>query len=285
MRSKQLLFIIAVSICLATCTLFKSEGAENAVAKAGDSYLYMDEIRTVAPTGLSETDSTVWVNNYINNWARQQLFLQKAEVNLSDERQDELKELISQYQNDLFIKVYKEALTTNAIDTVVNQEEIAKYFDQNKMNFKLNEDLLKLRYIALGKQNYNVKEAGRRLRIFSETDIEYLDSIALQFKAFSLNDSIWVKTAHVYDRIPILAQDDHSKYLKKSQFFTLEDSIDIYLVHVTDILPRGELAPLAYVSPTVKQIILNKRKVEYLRQLDKDILNDAIRKKQFEVYE
>ena len=277
--------LLVCSCVLWSCSLFKKEDQENAIARAGDAYLYQDEVTSAIPPGLNNADSLIWVNSYVSDWARRQLFLQKAEVNLNTERQDQLKGLIEEYQNDLFIKVYKEALTDNAVDTSVNLEEITSYYEANKINFRLNENLLKLRYITIGKQYYNVPEVTSKLKRFNASDKIYLDSIALQFKAFSLNDSIWVKAAHVYQRIPLFKQQNPDKYLKKSQFFTLEDSLDIYLVHVNDVLPRGELAPLEYVMPTVKQIMVNRRKVEYLRQLDKDILNDAIKNKQFEVYE
>ncbi|MCJ7758135.1 MAG: peptidyl-prolyl cis-trans isomerase, partial [Gillisia sp.] len=37
-------------------------------------------------------------------------------------------------------------------------------------------------------------------------------------------------------------------------------------------------------NPTIKQIILNKRKAELVKELEKDITRDAIENKQFEIY-
>jgi hypothetical protein len=50
-------------------------------------------------------------------------------------------------------------------------------------------------------------------------------------------------------------------------------------------LPRNKVAPLAYIEPTVKQIIINKRKLALVKQLEIDITDDAIKDKEFEVYE
>jgi hypothetical protein len=38
------------------------------------------------------------------------------------------------------------------------------------------------------------------------------------------------------------------------------------------------------VNSTIKQIVINKRKLELIKQLKKDITKDAIKNKQFEIY-
>lgn len=56
------------------------------------------------------------------------------------------------------------------------------------------------------------------------------------------------------------------------------------MIYINDVAKTYDIAPLAYIQPTVKRIILNKRKLEFVEKLEKDILNDAIQKKQFEIY-
>ncbi len=277
--------LLFVSCLLVSCSYFRSSDTDDILAKAGDSYLTKEELSNQFPENLRGSDSVLWVNNFINEWAKEQLFYQRAIINLSEEKQAELQQLVDAYHNELFVKVYKEALVKNAIDTVISDSTILKYYQANKHNFLLNEDLMQLRYVSVGRQYYNLDNLQQRLRRFETEDQRHLDSIALQFKAFLFNDSVWVKSARVLQRIPPLRGMNKKAYLKKSQFLTLEDSIDIYLVQLKDVLETGSQAPLEYVAPTIKQIILNRRKVDYLRQLDNDILNDAIKKKQFEVYE
>jgi hypothetical protein len=112
-----------------------------------------------------------------------------------------------------------------------------------------------------------------------------LDSIAIQFSSYSLNDSIWVKANQVLKKIPSLQLQAKEELLKKSNFLQLEDSLRVYLVQIKDALPRNKVAPLAYIEPTVKQIIINKRKLALVKQLEIDITDDAIKDKEFEVYE
>jgi len=56
------------------------------------------------------------------------------------------------------------------------------------------------------------------------------------------------------------------------------------LLAVRDILQRNQVAPKSYVIPTIKQMILHKRKLELMNNIEKTIMIDAIKKKQFEQY-
>jgi hypothetical protein len=75
-----------------------------------------------------------------------------------------------------------------------------------------------------------------------------------------------------------------NQVLKKSNFTQLQDSLGVYLVKIEDLLDRNETAPLSFVSPTIEQIILNKRKLELIKKLEKDITKDAIKDKKFETF-
>ncbi|MFD0861209.1 peptidyl-prolyl cis-trans isomerase [Sungkyunkwania multivorans] len=277
--------IFFLFLVMASCEWFQPKPTGEVIARAGNEFLYKNDIEGVVPEGIAATDSTIMVKNFIDNWARQQLLIEKAKLNLSEGKQESLSKLVQQYENDLFTKTYQEALVSAGIDTIVSDTEIATFYEDNKENFKLNEQLLKLRYIKLSKRHNGISEVTTRLKRFDEEDKRYLDSIALQFRAYSLNDSVWAKAVQVYQRIPPLTDAPADQYLKKSQFFTLEDSLEVYLVRVNDVLQRNDTAPLAYVAPTVKQIIINRRKLEFIKKLEKDIIDDAIKNKQYEIYE
>ncbi|WP_420573832.1 peptidyl-prolyl cis-trans isomerase [Kordia sp.] len=280
---RKLIAIISLSLCF-SCEYFQQSNEGEPVARVGESYLYKSDLAPFLSDNISAEDSAVIVNNYINRWATQELFIQRAKINLPQEKQDAFEELIEEYRNDLYIEAYKEAIVKQTIDTMVTAFDEAAYYDKNKENFKLNEELLKLRYINIAKDNSNIDEITERFERFEEEDKIILDSLAIQFNNYSLNDSIWVKKTQVFKKIPLITTENKAKYLKKSQFSQIEDSLEVYLVRIEDKIGRNDVAPLAYVRPTVRQIILNKRKLEFIRKLEKDITKDAIKQKQFETY-
>lgn len=281
---KRSLYLTCLAVMAVSCNLFTQEADHESVARVGDTFLYKDDIEDILTDNISKEDSAVVVSNYINNWATRQLLFDNALINLPEEKQEDLENLVSEYKNDLYAKAYKEAVVMNFIDTIVRPYEMLTFYESNMDNFKLNEELLKLRYIYLSNNNNDSDDIARYLKSFTPEDQRALDSLSLQFNAYSLNDSIWVKATQVYNKIPLLKEEKNQKYLKKSQFLKLEDSLGVYLVRINEKLNRNDTAPLEYVQPTIKQIILNKRKLEFIRKFEKDILTDATKNKNFETY-
>ncbi|NQY05993.1 MAG: peptidyl-prolyl cis-trans isomerase [Flavobacteriaceae bacterium] len=268
-----------------SCDLLKKEEPQNIVARVGDNFLFSSDIDKLTDEGMSKEDSTLVVNNYINNWATQQLLIRKAQLNLNEDKQEEFNKLVNNYKNDLFTRAYKEAIVKQRIDTIVSEQEAIDYYGDHKDNFTLNDRLLKLRYIQTTKDNQNFNKIKERFLRFDSEDKYVLDSIAIQFMSYSLNDTTWVKANQVFKKIPLIKTQEKEELLKKSNFIQLEDSLRVYLVQINDVLERNEVAPLVYVEPTVKQIIINKRKLELIKQLEIDITEDAIKNKEFEIYE
>ena len=94
----------------------------------------------------------------------------------------------------------------------------------------------------------------------------YLDSIGVQFKKLNFNDSIWIRASRVIEEISPLTLENQDRYLKKSQFFELEDSLGVYLAKITDVLQVNDIAPLSFIEPTIRQVLLNRRRLNYIRK-------------------
>ena len=270
---------------LSSCTFFKKEPEQNVVARVNDNYLYEQDIEKIIPEATSKEDSILRINNYINKWATQQLLISGAELNLNEDQQETFNDLVEQYKIDLFTNAYLEALVKQNIDTTVTQKEAQEVYERNLESFKLNEDLVKFIYINVDESNNDLSTITERLKRFDEEDKYVLDSISIQFRSYSLNDSIWIKVNQAIDKIPALEPENRGELLKKSNFIQRKDSLGLYLMQIKDVLQRNETAPLEYVLPTIKQIVINKRKLEFIKELEKDITKDAIKNGQFEIYD
>ncbi|MFI2743988.1 peptidyl-prolyl cis-trans isomerase [Zhouia sp. PK063] len=283
--TKNISSYIFLLFCCASCSYFQPKDNRKVVASVGNHNLYEEDIKDILGENYSKEDSVNIVSSYINSWAIKRMLIDKAEVNLSEIKQHEFNKLVEEYKIDLYSNAYREALVNKSLDTTITEAELRSYYNDNKDNFKLNEDLLKLRYIGLPPNFSDAGKIKKAFEKFDEDDKKMLKSRALQFKSYSLNDSTWVKTKQVIEHIPPLNGENKDEYLKKSKMFELNDSLGIYLVFVKDIRQREEIAPLMYVKPTVRQIILNKRKLEFIRNLEKDLLKEGLENKQFKIYE
>lgn len=280
---KKTIFISAILLCV-SCNFFKETDDRIPVARVGDAYLYQEDIENIVADGTTPEDSILLINNFITRWATQELLVDGAKRNLPETQQDEFNKLVTQYKNDLFTKAYLEALVNKYIDTTITTSEAQSIYDTNRETFKLNEELVKLRYISLPLNAINKDEVERRFQRYNKDDRAYFDGVALQFKSYSFNDSIWVKLSQAAEKIPVVNAENKSELLKKSNFIQLKDSLNLYLMQINDVLQQNDYAPLEYVKPTIDQIIINKRKLELIKQLEKDITKDAIKNNQFEIY-
>ncbi|RUA09876.1 MAG: hypothetical protein DSY82_05540, partial [Flavobacteriia bacterium] len=218
--------------------------------------------------------------NYINSWAREQLLLQKAKLNIDTKK--EIDKMVSDYKKELLIDKYKEALLKQNLDTAITAEDIDYYYEQNKKIYKLNEELLKLKYIYFTKDISDKKELIKLFKSDNYEDKNRLEQEKLKFISSNLNDSIWISYKDVLKKLPFLSEE---KKLKKIKFLQKEDSIGVYLVAVKDMLYRNDIAPKSYVEPVIKQMILHKRKLQLIKEIEKTLLEDATKNKEFETFQ
>ncbi len=281
-----LLGILYGMLILCSCEgMFVKDTNKVPIARVGENYLYKEDIADLVSKKTSKQDSIILVTNFINNWGTKQLLMAKSKINLSEEQLAEFNRLVSNYKLDLYTGAYKEALVLKEQDTVVSDAELLSFYEKEKENFKLNEKLLRLRYVELPPQFLNKSAVIEKLKGFSEKDQVYLDSISVQFRQLNFNDSVWVEASRLINEIPPLTDENEDLYLKKSQFFELEDSLGVYLTKVVDVLNKNDIAPLSYIKTTIKRVLLNRRRLEFLKKLEVEIIDEAIKNKEFEIYE
>ena len=271
-------------LTIQSCNLRSDTQEQVPLARVNDAFLYESDIDFSFVEGQSEMDSIIYVQNIINNWATTQLLIDGAVLNLKKDTQTEFEQLIQQYKSDLYTSAYVEALVNNNLDTLISDQELDDVYNNNTQLFVLKEDLLKMRYVNVNSKLSNLDEVKKRFKRFNAEDKFVLDSIAIQFNSFYLKDSIWIKSEQVISKIKPLQLGFNKVLLKKPNFIQLKDSLGLYLMQINEVLERGSQAPMQYVLPTLKQIVINNRKLKLIKQLKSDIVNDAIKNKNFEIY-
>ncbi len=273
-------FILYIIVVLVLFSCEKKNIENDVVARVNNSYLYKEEILSNMPDNFNREDSLLFRSNYINAWALEKLLLDKAKINI-DDKEGEINKLVETYKKELLIDRYKQAVLQQELDTIITNEDIDIHYKRNKEIYKLNESLIQLQYIHYNKEINDEKELIKLFKSNSKEDVNELISNELEYNSFNFNDSIWVNLNQVIKKLPVLKE---VRNIKKNDFIKKEDSLGVYLVSVKDLLKRNEIAPKSYVVPTIKQMILHKRKLELVKKVEKTLIIDAINKKQFEQY-
>lgn len=274
-------FILLLSIV--SCSLFNKNEVTEPIARVNEHYLTENDIIEALQNNVA-TDSSIFVQNYINKWATEQLLLDGAKRNIPQSIQDNFDKLVSNYKRDLYTKHYEDILLNRELDSIVSLEEARQFYEINKNNFLLNESLVQFRFIVFEDENNVDDDIKKIFKSGSHNDLKKLDSLKFKYKNHFLNDSSWVKTSRVVEQVNVITNENKNRLLKKTNFIQLRDSLGLYLVAVKNRLNRNDIAPLEYVRPTINQIIINKRKLALIKKLEKEIKDDAIKNKQFEIY-
>ena len=257
---------------------------QKAFARVGSNYLYREDIENNILNFKNREDSILKVRNFIDDWASKQIFLQQASLNLDKDKIKMLQKLVKQYEVELFSITYKQSIVNEYLDTLISMKEIDSFMFLNKSIFKLNAPLYQIRYIELPPDNVDKNEIKRSFQRFNNEDQHFLDSLSFQFSHYIFSDSIWLNKINLLSKIKFLNQSNLERYIKKSQFFEIQDTMGVYLFYINNYLKKGDIPPRDFIYPTIKNIILNKRKLKFNKKFEKDILQDAIKSKYYEVY-
>ncbi|MBT3524028.1 MAG: peptidyl-prolyl cis-trans isomerase [Flavobacteriaceae bacterium] len=258
---------------------------DQVLARLGDEFYYKSDLIEIFPTGISEEDSVIFVKNRINNWAKEKLLFKKALVNLGDKKQGDLNQLIESYKNELFSYAYQEKIVKSAMDTFISEQSVREYYNINKLNFKLNQEIINARYLKINSENYNLKDVVKRFKRFKQSDKIFLDSISLQFSSYYFNDSLWINKDVFFNKLPDINDRLKQNIVKNKLFYRLEDSLELYLINIKNYKLKNDIAPFDFIKSTLKQVLLNKKKLEFISKFENEIIEDALQQNEFEFYE
>lgn len=253
------------------------------VAQVGNHYLYASDIANMLPDNASKQDSILLADDYINKWIKQQLIIQKANENLTDKQKDVSKQL-EEYRNSLIIYRYKNELLKQRMDTLVSAAQIEEYYNQHKQTFKLDRSIVKAVFIKMPSDIAEPNLIKQMLDDTSEEGRNELRDYCMQYaKNFEIALDNWIDIQVLNRNLPetINNADD---FLTGNAIKEMYDSNYYYLVSVQDYILANDLAPLEFVENNIKNLILNQRKIEFLKELENNIYTEGERQKKFKIY-
>jgi len=278
---KSLVHIIVLSSFLTACSLFTDKSEP--VAKVGNNVLTMDELKKNVPNYLDNADSTLWADDYIKKWIQRELLLMKAEETLKPEMKDVSKEL-EEYRSSLIVFRYKNEMMKQKMDTTVKDADIQKYFNANKESFILNRNIVKAIYIKVPVQVSSPENIKDLCSSDSPEKLAKLNEYCLSYaKAYDRFNDQWVAADLVLKNTPVVITDQEN-FLLRNHFSESSDMNYYYIVCIRDYRLSGQVSPIEYVQNDIRNLILSKQKIEFLKNIEKDIYKEGVDKNKVKLY-
>lgn len=270
---RSLSYILVFMAFFSACQLFADQGEP--VAKVGTKTLTMEELSKNVPDYLDATDSALWADDYIKKWVQRELLLLKAEENLKGNEKDVSEEL-EEYRNSLIVFRYKNELIRQKMDTIVRKSDLEKYFNEHRESFILNRNIVKAIYIKVPVQVSDPKYLKELCSSSDPEKVAKLNEYCMSYaKAYDRFNDQWVNADLVLKNTPTTATDQKT-LLERNRFIESTDKIYYYLVCIRDYKLEGQVSPIEFVQNDIQNLILSKQKLEFLKQIEKDIYKEGI---------
>ncbi len=253
------------------------------LAQVGTKYLYLEDVQKVLPDNISDTDSTLWMEDFIHKWVQKELLILNAEKNLTQEQKDVSHEL-QEYRSSLLTYRYKKALMEQKMDTTIHNDEISQYYEANKKEFVLQSDIVKAIYLKIPLEVANVETIKNLCFESDPQKLQELDEYGIRYaKSYDRFDDKWIDASQVLTQIPGEI-DDLERFLRRNKFIESDDTDYYYFICIRDFRFEGEYAPIDFVSSSIKNILLNQRKINFLKKIETDVYKEGLESNKFKLY-
>lgn len=274
--------LLLLTVIFYSCNQNKTKDDKPA-AKVDDKILYLSTISEIIKDGTSKEDSLLIAENYINQWIKKQLTIAKAELNLSEKDKD-VSKMVEDYRSSLIIHKYQQQLIEQKIDTLVSQFEIENYYKNYSANFILNRNILKALYIKVPIPVPNLARFQKLFKSEKEDDWNELEDYCFQNATkFDNFGDRWIYAQELLNKLPGNINNE-DQFLKRIKHYETSDSTHHYFVKIQEFELKDNLAPLPFVKEDIKKILLSKRKIQFIKNLEENIYRDAKSKNKFKIY-
>ena len=276
-------------VCAALTVLVSCNGTHgilqdaSVVAKVGKHRLYRTEVCKFIPPGMSLPDSTNLALQYINTWAAEQLFNDMALAQLPKADLD-VEEELEAYRRSLLRYRSEQRYINERLDTVVSEDQMMEYYQNNKSLFRLERPILKVRFIDIYSELPDKAKILEKMASNRPSDVIEVDSVAraCAIRYFDRSEE-WVDAAELSHEFGV----DYGTMLSrmKDSYITIssEDLSDIKVAYVREI-KRDGTAPFEFSRPRIKEYILSSRKRALVENLERNLLTEALDREQFIIY-
>lgn len=286
---KKIITVIGVGVCLIGCkgklSFTKQKGEnEKIIVRYGEHFLTDHDILLILPKDYTKEDSTKLVDLYIEEWVKKKAIVDKAEENIDELTLKEIDNKMIEYRQDLLINAYNNYLIEKTISDSISESDIKNYFEKNKDSFPLAKTIVQFRAVTVNKEDES--RAEKLFNSGKEEDFDELMRIVLNSgTAYNDKDSLWYTTDGLLSQFPVLNESNYLTQLLNRRRIKVSGESSVTLVRILNLKPTGSKAPYEFVKPTIKNLLVNKRKLNLLGDLQNELYKEALNKNQILINE
>jgi len=290
-RLQTVAFCFILGMIASSCDLIQmkrgkkgSDESRKPVARVNQSFLYLDELKGIVPKDATAADSAARISSYVTSWIRKKLLLNEAAKNI-DINEAEVERRVEEYRYSLIGYEFQNFYIKKNLNDSVSSTEVAAYYKTHLDNFVLKQNIVQGTYIKVPKTAPRIQRIKPLVFSNKAKDMEELKSYCLSFSAeYQLPDSTWIELDKLVANSPMATIPDKIQFLRNYRYYETNDQDFLYFLKVDAFKIADNVSPVEFVDSEIKNIILNKRKVELAKKLEDEVYENGAKRKEFEVF-
>ena len=279
---KYFFSIIIVSLLTVACNENLELKNAGALVKVKNKILYKSVLEENIPAGLSKEDSIIAAEHFTRTWINDNLLYDMAIKNINNKAN--IERLVENYRKSLFIYQYEEQLVNERLTRKIDEQSLYDYYNKNKDKIKLERPLVKGLFVKVPVDAPQVNEIRNLCKSKADVSREKLEKYSLNngvvFNFFVDN---WIDFYDLMDNFPEEKLNKEDLIVQK-KMIEKQDNIYFYFLNIKDCLSPGDDAPYEYAKNTVQEILINQRKIEFLKKTENDLFKRALDRGEIQFY-
>ncbi|MFY1614176.1 peptidyl-prolyl cis-trans isomerase [Macellibacteroides fermentans] len=267
--------LLTLSVSLFACKKAIQTDEPDALVKVNDRILTRNEVESLIPKGTTSADSLLLAESYIKKWVKDELVLKIAQRNLGSDKET-IDKLVDAYRRSLLRYRYQEKLIQEKLSDEIQESDVLTYYDTNKEKFVLDKNLIKGLFLKVPADAPNLSEVKSWYKSGNVASLEKIEKYSIQNAAiYEYFFDKWVDFDEIRNNIPNQISNPES-FLRTNKTLEVTDSSYCYLLNIRQVLLKGQVEPFEYAEPRIREILINQRKLDFIKEFEEELYNDAL---------
>lgn len=281
--------LIATAAVIATttdsCQFFgKKQTDDTVLAKTNSAVLTMQQVAKLIPDNMKGADSVQFVQNYVDRWIHNQLMLEKAIANIDDKGYASIEDMVNDYRTSLLVYKYQQLYIEQNLDTLILDSQIADHYEKYGNNFLLDSCAVRAVFVQIPKSLPDGSEIRTLIRSNKPDDLIRLEEFCFKNARSFDAGTDWRYLTNAVAQMPLGSVKNPMNVARNGKCVEAQDSLYNYFFMVKEFRDVNEQAPLILAKRKIREILLNHRRNDLIRNLEIKIYVDAVNKQRFTNY-
>lgn len=276
---------VAIAATIDSCQFFSKKQTDDSVlAKTSSAVLTMQQVAKLIPDNMKGADSVQFVQNYVDRWIHNQLMLEKAIANIDDKGYASIEDMVNDYRTSLLVYKYQQLYIEQNLDTLILDSQIADHYEKYGNNFLLDSCAVRAVFVQIPKSLPDGSEIRTLIRSNKPDDLIRLEEFCFKNARSFDAGTDWRYLTNAVAQMPLGSIKNPMNVARNGKYVEAQDSLYNYFFIVKEFRDVNEQAPLILAKPKIREILLNHRRNDLIRNLEIKIYVDAVNKQRFTNY-